>query len=865
MKNDTTCKGVSFMTKQELLQPNDRTRLRWAAPAALALALGWPLGAAADCDSGTGCLTTALDGLVGGFTGSAGSQLWGWMLGGSQSAGTGEIAAELDNIQNTLATIENELGPNSAIVKQLQQVQCAGDSDWIAAGAATTITSWYAYYQNFLTDLKVGSTLRLGEISKTSNTDVTTLYGWANGVIQGNANAGLTAMLPAINSLWSLTTSSTSAGTVFDCVKANMPMPAAGSLDDRPAYAVASNMQNYLLNLNTQAMIILTEAYHIYAYGECITSNGGDSANIPAACQSDSADDIIPNLCPTGNVSQYCIEPITIYGSTSSGQFLQYVYDEFAEAGAPLSTDDHLMVNGEGHMLVRSIERYNAAAGDNCPDPQVEPNCGRTVGKWNFKGPLATTPVGPYGYGGGGTEGTWQVADESLFNALLNQGFNQTQTEPIDGTVTPGEFLCTMSMTPDPSACTQANGGAGLENADKLVLFPESLRYYVIGNGLFIGPLACFMDGYMERALSLQPFCAQQEFDQVISRGRVCGGDVGAQTGTQPGVAPSSIPYYPDWYDILVCQTFTSPTNWYTDWKTFPGYIGSDNASLNPPAFWWPALPLDSITCDNGGSPLDAANLNPAGVPKLCREKDFRIWFETIVPPGPTTTTAIADTNLDAAAPNSNGGGGPELKLAGLQHSDSSVALLGFDPAQLQAFLQAGPLDNARLILTRVDTSTGGSGPSSKGRGKQDKKSLLVLRPLSAGFVEGNGNLAGTDRGAGSGSTWNCAEDAEIANDEGECLQYWSRGGGWESEWGTSNAGRGGESNLFVEEGQGGLVSWDVTEAVRNGVHAWALQLRGSDSLAFYSREGAAAEGDPGLAPTLILTHPVETSVSLNE
>ena len=85
------------------------------------LALGGPLltattanannGQLTDCDSANGCLISALTSLVGGFTGAAGNQLWGWMLGGSQSAGVANIQPELESIESTLTTIENELGP----------------------------------------------------------------------------------------------------------------------------------------------------------------------------------------------------------------------------------------------------------------------------------------------------------------------------------------------------------------------------------------------------------------------------------------------------------------------------------------------------------------------------------------------------------------------------------------------------------------------------------------------------------------------------------------------------------------------------------------------------------------------------------
>jgi len=843
------------------------SRLRpWrAAPAVLALALGWPLGAAADCTSGEGCLTTALDGLIGGFTGAAGSDLWGWMLGGGQSAGADQISSELENIQNTLTTIENELGPNGPIVAELQSLNCAEDASWINAGPATTIGTLYTKYQGFLTDLQEGTKIPLGEPT-TTNQDWTELYGWANAVIQGDANAGVTAVETAMNALYNDTTPAAGKGTIHDCVQAEEtanPTP-AGSLDDRPPYQTATNLQNYLLNLNTQGMIMLTEAYHIYQYGQCITDNGGTVdqdgyvVDPPAACQSGSADDVVPNLCPNSSSSRFCTMPKTLYGSigNSANSFTTYVHAEFKAAGAPLSTDSHLVVNGEGQMLVRSIEIYNAAAGVDCPDPQVQPDCGPTVGQWDFKGPLVSYPVGPYGFGGGDTAGTWAVANESLFGVLLDQGFNQTQTMPVDGTVTPGEFLCTMSMTPNPASCTQSNGGQGLENADKLLLFPQSLPEFSVGDGFFIGPFACFMDGYMGRAVGPQPFCTQFTFGNILATGL---NDFGcyAYYAVVQAIASSHIPYYPGWYSAHICiYSGQEP-----DISLEPAYWPYKDTV--PPAFWWPILPLDTITCQNGKSALDESNLNPAGLPQLCTDKDFNIWFQAIVP-ALTTTSAIADATLGAAAPNTNDGASAELKLAGGPHGGTEVALVGFDPAQLQAFLEAGPLDNAQLILTRVDTSVDGSGRGSKGKGKKDGKSLLVLRPLRSDFVEGDGDIAGPDRGTGGGTTWNCAEDADIANDAQDCLQYWVPGG-WEAEWGTSHQGGDGEALQFVEAGEGGPVGWDVTEAVRRGVHAWALRVRGNDRLALVSREGAAALGNPGLAPTLILTHPVEQSVSLNE
>jgi hypothetical protein len=160
-------------------------------------------------------------------------------------------------------------------------------------------------------------------------------------------------------------------------------------------------------------------------------------------------------------------------------------------------------------------------------------------------------------------------------------------------------------------------------------------------------------------------------------------------------------------------------------------------------------------------------------------------------------------------------------------------ALVAFDQDAIQALLDAGPLASAQLVLSSADRSASG---------RQDD---LVALPLRAGFVEGNGDDAGNEPGTGSGVTWNCAEDAEIGDDMEDCLQEWPepRIGRWRSA-----------PRVSVADGHSGPVSWDVTEHVKDGVNAWMIhRKRGGGSFSFHSREGAAALGDPSLAPTLIL------------
>ncbi|MEM7025258.1 MAG: hypothetical protein AAF637_22120 [Pseudomonadota bacterium] len=769
-----------------------------------------------DCDGASECLDSALEGLVDGFTGQAGSDLWGWMLGGSQSAGTAAIKNELDTIESTLTTIENELGPDGPIVRQLQKLQCAEDSDWIAAGPATAINSWYDRYQDFLTDLQSGAEPSLGAIDR-SNTDVTTLYGWANGVIQGNANVAANDVLTSMISLNNLSVTNSSSGTIADCIKANGSALGV-SLDDRPYYENnVLPIQNYLLNLNAQAMIVLTEAYHIYAYGECVTANGGD----PSQCTSNNANEVVPNLCPANSKSTNCVTPITIYGrlgSSPSGQFLPFVHTQFKAGGAPYSTDEYLMVNTTETLLVRSIESYNTAAGANCPDPVAKP-CGPTVGPSGSA--MTSVAVGPYGYGGGANDGKWTPASAALFSNLLNQGFNNVQ----QGTVSVGRFLCTMSLSGgDVATCTQSNGGAGLQNvAGKGIYFPDTLDYGELGT------FRCFVDG--DRGNNLlsgtspihapgQPFCSEPAFSAILPYTiTVC-----------PFVNAASLEnvtmgVYPGYYNALYCND--------EGWQQTPGYRIPGNPSQY---FQWPTLDWTELVCSNGKAPNDASNLNPAAIPTLCG-KDFDTWFNARVPAGPAQPIAVADTTLDRSTPNRNDGVNPRLTLFGRQQR----AVIAFDPDELQASLDQNALESARLVLSSADRSA------------TRANIRLLASPLEATFVEGNGNRDERDRGSGSGATYACAEDAEIADFRKECLQDWP----WRFDRKRGDRRR-------VPDGFTGKIIFDVTHEVEAGVSAFLVKRLGGGSMAFHSREGAAHLDDLSLVPSLILI-PAEDEVAQAE
>ena len=257
----------------------------------------------------------------------------------------------------------------------------------------------------------------------------------------------------------------------------------------------------------------------------------------------------------------------------------------------------------------------------------------------------------------------------------------------------------------------------------------------------------------------------------------------------------------------------------------------------------WASDTADAEHGGNGGAQMELYN---DGTLDIVNADGTVLWYGY----RPTPQTTTADATVSTSDPNANDGAGTQLALTGPQpalaatqvalaatqsRADRRRALVAFDPAAIDAFLAAGPLASARLRLTSADQSRSGRGH------------WVAARPLrAAGFVEGNGNAAEVDRGIGRGATWNCAEDFEIADFLEECVQDWPR---------RMFRGRG--EVVFQEDGYTGPVSWDVTADVERGASAWLIARRHGrgHSLAYHSREGAAALGNPSLAPTLVLTH----------
>ena len=133
--------------------------------------------------------------------------------------------------------------------------------------------------------------------------------------------------------------------------------------------------------------------------------------------------------------------------------------------------------------------------------------------------------------------------------------------------------------------------------------------------------------------------------------------------------------------------------------------------------------------------------------------------------------------------------------------------MVGFDQGAIDDF---GNVTTATLVLTIAEIANNWG---------QNNDRTVDAHPLAVDFAEGNGQDAGVPpaqatRGSGPGVTWNCAEDAEIANERTDCAPKWNGG----------NFGPATAAPVLHVNGLSGDVSWDVTDDVLAGATAWLIK-----------------------------------------
>jgi len=210
------------------------------------------------------------------------------------------------------------------------------------------------------------------------------------------------------------------------------------------------------------------------------------------------------------------------------------------------------------------------------------------------------------------------------------------------------------------------------------------------------------------------------------------------------------------------------------------------------------------------------------------------------IAPATTTLTPSHDSFIQHNGQNQNEGASPFLELS---VEGKERALIQFDESQIQAAIGDDSNYTATLQLTIVSNNN----KFVSGGGKID------VDRMEQAWTEGNGSVNyNNNRGTGSGVTWDCATDSNIANDSTNCSgsTVWDMidPGSWPFD-GTPTA------TGTISNNQSGIVSYNVTSDVQsflNGTanYGWIVKKDNEDQdgdVQFGSKESS-------FSPKLIIT-----------
>lgn len=151
--------------------------------------------------------------------------------------------------------------------------------------------------------------------------------------------------------------------------------------------------------------------------------------------------------------------------------------------------------------------------------------------------------------------------------------------------------------------------------------------------------------------------------------------------------------------------------------------------------------------------------------------------------------------------------------------SDKNRPILSFDQSLITGRTESRMLSSATLRLYIVDNGNNW-GPSG---------GTIVAHRLLSDWVEGNGwNVGNSTSGTGSGVTWNCSTDTNIANNQDDCNTQWN--GGSFNTLPTSTV-------LITNNMVNQWIEFDVTADVQAFIdgtatnYGWLIKKSGDESL----------------------------------
>lgn len=201
------------------------------------------------------------------------------------------------------------------------------------------------------------------------------------------------------------------------------------------------------------------------------------------------------------------------------------------------------------------------------------------------------------------------------------------------------------------------------------------------------------------------------------------------------------------------------------------------------------------------------------------------------------TLLVHTDSFLRSGSGNTNEGANERLRI---QSSGNNRTLVKFNLAGISV----SGLQSATLVLNIAENSNNWG---ANGR-------MVDVHRLLTDWAEGNGRndvMAGGGsgfRGTGEGVTWECARDSNINNQASDCISEWNGG-----SFATASA------SVLHTNNQTGDVIWNVTADLLAGANnGWLIKKQNegqNGQVRYYSREGAALEGNGNLSPRLVLVY----------
>ncbi|MCB0723959.1 MAG: hypothetical protein KDC73_04610 [Ignavibacteriae bacterium] len=567
-------------------------------------------------------LVTGLFTAVGeGAASAVGGEIAGWVLGAmGLTSSSSEYTQQLVQIEaklDSIVTLINGVNDNLTLIEQvLAQINCSQQQSSLQTEIGS-LTSLYNQYNSMLATAESGDTI-----------PQSIMKDWADQVLAKNLYAGNTSVEALISTIQVNVNSST--GALYSCIKTvSLPSSNAPMLDTL-YYANVYALANYYYYYQSIGLLMLSEAYHYYAWME---------AGSPGANDTLTADKVQQVCNYNGTTLDYCNNVATATNSLYNSLVTQITY-----AGAPYSNAYYTMQYDATSPVVwvTSLEDFTTESGAQCPGAFPLGNdypCGPTAGFVNTALTIDTYR---------GSEGAFAFAKTQ---ELVNL-FDIDKVGTVGGDL--GQYLQDV---------------AGFQNVlspNKTVIASDSVAIDLphAGHTLYFVPFFN-TNGTLTENVSGEKtavFYREGDFQSLLNPVDVehtqCGnpnqGTLGTYTLYNYTYNNNTLgqQYYNLDYNWMTgfaisaeCNSMNDGYLFFTDDSfilgtppVYPGfYTLAQRLQDVPERFLWPVFHPQNATCTNGRTVK-----NPGGMYTMCND-DFTAFINTVVPPPVTCNNATID------------------------------------------------------------------------------------------------------------------------------------------------------------------------------------------------------------------------------